>query len=155
MISVGAFFGTFVVQLPVFAVLVLGLILLGTQGRRLPPRSLLLARAGLAVMLAEALASMTWTALLPQFFAEFGYDGGFIHTYGVATAIVGFVLSVLFALGVGLLIAAVLAFLPAPHPAGPVPPGPVPPGPVPPGPVPHGPIPPGPIPPGSVAPGDH
>ena len=148
MISVGVFFGTFVVQLPVFAVLIVGLILLAGQGGRLPPRSLLLARAGLAVMLAESLASMAWAALLPQLLAQLDYDSGIIRTYSIASAAVGFLLALLFATGVGLLVAALLAARPpAPPPAYPMP------GAMPPGSMPPGSMPPGSMPPGSVPPG--
>ena len=127
-ISLGAFFGNFAVQLPVLGVLVVGLILLAGPGRRLPRRSLLLARAGLAAMLAEAVARIAWAALLPQLLAQFDYDRGFLHTYTIATLIVGFVLSLLFAVGVGLLIGAVLTAGQPGSPPGYPPPGSFPPG---------------------------
>jgi hypothetical protein len=131
--SVVSFFGVLVVQLPVLAVLVLGLILLSTPGRRLPPRSLLLARTGLGVMLAECIASTAWTLLLPQLLMRAEFGSGFVHSFGYASAVAGFLLAVLFAVGVGLLVAALLSARdPAPPPAHEVPggPGPVGPGPV-------------------------
>jgi hypothetical protein len=108
-IALGTFFGILVVQLPVFVVLVVGFVLLSSQGRGLPPRTLLLARAGLGVLLAEALVSITWSTVLPQIFTRLDYSSGLVRTYGLATAIVSFMLALLFALGLGLLIAAVLA----------------------------------------------
>ena len=145
-ISLGLFFGVFVVQLPVLAVLVVGLALLTTQGARLPRRSLQLGRAGLAVMLAESLGSIAWSVLLPQIISQLDYQVGWTRTYGLISAAVGLVLALLFATGIGLLIGAVLAARqPGPPPFGQ--PGPVPPGPVPPGSVPPGPVPPGPVPP--------
>ncbi|WP_433369692.1 hypothetical protein ACQPZX_44050 [Actinoplanes sp. CA-142083] len=109
MISLGVFLGSFVVQLPVFAVLVVGLILLTAQGARLPRRTLQLGRAGLAVMLAEGLASMVWSALLPQIISSLDFEVGWTRTYGLINAGVGLVLALLFAAGIALLIAALLA----------------------------------------------
>ena len=122
-ISVGTFLGISVVQLPVFAVLIVGLILLAGQGDRLPPRSRLLARAGLAVTLAESLASMTWSALLPQLLSQLDFDSGIMHTYALASALVGFLLAVLFATGIGLLVGALMAARQPPF-SPPGPPGP-------------------------------
>ncbi|GIE08908.1 hypothetical protein [Paractinoplanes ferrugineus] len=170
MISVGAFFGTFLVQAPVFGVLVVGLVLLGTQGRRLPPRSRQLARLGLVIMLVEGAASMLWTALLPQLLSRMSYERGFVQTYGIASAIFGIIMSLLVAAGLGLLIAALLAARqPAPPPPGAAPtpwgpppgaapatwgppPGAVPPDSAPPSPTPPSPTPPSPAAPGSVPP---
>jgi hypothetical protein len=116
-ISVGVFFGILLVQLPIFGVLVAGLILLGTQGHRLPPRSRLMARAGLSLMLAESVLSGFWSAVLPQMLSQVSHGADFIRTYGVANAVAGFFLSGLFAAGVALLLAALLtARQPAPSP---------------------------------------
>lgn len=157
--SLASFFGIFLVQLPILAVLVLGLILLSTPGRRLPPRSLLLARAGLCAMLAECIGSMAWTLILPQVFMRASYEGGLVRNFGIASALVGFLLAVLFATGVGLLVAALLSARdpapPAAYPApGPVPPGSFPPGSFPPSSGPPGSVPPGDVPPGDLSPGD-
>jgi hypothetical protein len=108
-ISLGLFFGVFVVQLPVLAVLVVGLVLLTTQGARLPRRSLQLGRAGLVVMLAESLGSMAWSVLLPQIISGLDHEVGWARTYGLINAAVGLVLALLFAAGIGLLIGALLA----------------------------------------------
>ncbi|MFI5889055.1 hypothetical protein ACIA5D_02930 [Actinoplanes sp. NPDC051513] len=140
MISLGLFFGVFVVQLPVLAVLVVGLILLATQGARLPRRSLQLARAGLVVMLAESFGSIAWSVLLPQIISRLDYEVGWTRTYGLISAGVGLVLALLFATGIGLLIGAVLAARqPGPPPfgqSGSPPPSWAPPGSLPPGSVP-------------------
>jgi hypothetical protein len=161
-ITVGTFFGIFATRLPVLAVLVAGFLLLAGAGRRLPPRSVLLARVGLAVILTETLGAMTWSALLPQLLAWVDYRSGSFRSYSIVNGVLSFLLAVLLAAGIGLLLAALLTMrqpgpAPAPYshqpPPGPVPPGPVQPGPVPPGPVPPGPVPPGPVPPGPVPPG--
>jgi hypothetical protein len=151
-ITVGTFLGIFATRLPVLAVLVIGFILLAGAGGRLPPRSVLLARAGLAVIVAQTLAAMAWSALLPQLLAWMDYGRGSFRSYSIANGILAFVLAVMMAVGIGLLLAALLTMRqpgPAPAPYSHQPP----PGPVPPGPVPPGPVPPGPVPPGSV-PGD-
>jgi hypothetical protein len=105
--SLGLFFGTFVGQLPILAVLVVGLILLSQQGARLPGRSRQLGRAGLVVLLAESVAAMVWSVLLPQIIYQVG--SGRVRTYALLNAGVGLVLALLSAAGVGLLVAAVLA----------------------------------------------
>lgn len=106
-ISFGLFFGVLVGQLPILAVLVVGLILLTQQAAALPPRSRQLGRAGLAVLLGESVAAMVWSVLLPQLIYQLG--SGSVSTYGLINAGVGLVLALLSAAGVGLLIAAVLA----------------------------------------------
>jgi hypothetical protein len=119
--SLASFFGIFLVQLPLLAVIVLGLLLLASPGRRLPARSLLLARAGLAAMLAETIVSMAWSALLPQLFARLDHGGPMLRTFGFASTIVGFAMAVLFAAGLGMLVAALLT---ARDPSAPPPPPP-------------------------------
>ncbi|GIM91472.1 hypothetical protein Ato02nite_032650 [Paractinoplanes toevensis] len=95
-------------QLPLFGVLVIGLILLAVQGHRLPRRSRLMARAGLAIMLAEGAVSVLWTAFIPELLSQTGYGSDSLRVYSLATAIVGFFMSLLFAVGIGLVIGALL-----------------------------------------------
>src|SRR5690242_4140811 len=111
-ISIGSFFGIVAVQLPVLAALVVGLVLLAGQGNRLPPRSRLLARFGLVLLLIERLVSLAWSAFVPQLLARLDLDNGVVHTYAIASALVGFLLALLAAAGIGLLVAALLAFSP-------------------------------------------
>ncbi|MET0423888.1 MAG: hypothetical protein ABW046_08440 [Actinoplanes sp.] len=121
MYSYGAFFGTLVVQLPLLAVLILGLVLLSAGGRRLPGRAGLLARCGLGVLLAHSVAATVWSVLLPQLILRSDFHVGAARTFGIASSIVGLLLSALFAAGIGLLIAALLAARrpdPGPYPPG-------------------------------------
>ena len=122
MYSIGAFFGTLVVQLPILAVLVLGFVLLSTPGRRLPGRAGTLARFGLGLMLAHSLGAMTWSIALPELIGRMNYGGGMVRNIGYASALVGFMLSLLLAAGLGLVIAALVSARPAdPGPAHPPP----------------------------------
>jgi hypothetical protein len=108
-ISIGSFFGIAVVQLPVLVALIVGLVLLAGPGRQLPPRSRLLARFGLILLLVERLVALAWSAFVPQLLAQLDLDGGVVHTYAIASALVGFLLALLAAAGIGLLVAALLA----------------------------------------------
>jgi len=102
-IAIGSFVGFFVVQLPVIAVLVAGLVLLSSPARRLPGRSHQLARAGLIVLLAETVASIVWNITFTQIVGRAGFTA---TQFGLVSSIVGFMLAVLFAAGLGLLVAA-------------------------------------------------
>ncbi len=106
-IAIGAFLGVFVVQLPVLAVLAVGLVLLTSSGSRLPGRVGVLARAGFAVLMVEAVASLAWAGFLPQLVG--GLNGVGYSTFGLVSAAIGFLLAVLTATGLGLVVAAVLA----------------------------------------------
>jgi hypothetical protein len=107
--AIPVFLGNFVVQLPVMLTLVVGLIVLASPGRRLPPRSLLLARAGLGLLLAEAIASLGWSTWLPQVITWAGPGGDVMRNVGLLSAVVSFLLAILFAAGLGLLVAALVA----------------------------------------------
>jgi hypothetical protein len=103
----GALLGSFVIQLPVLAVLVTGLVLLGGRGRQLPGRGAALARAGLLVILAEAALGMLWSALLPFYLSRLSVGGGsVVRTVGLVNASAQFLLGALLAVGLGLLVAA-------------------------------------------------
>lgn len=110
MYPLGAFVGTFVVQLPILAVLVLGLVLLSGARRRLPGRVGVLARAGLAVLLVETLLGVLWSGLMPLYLSRATFrDGSVLRNIGLASAAVQFMLGVLVAAGLGLLLAALLS----------------------------------------------
>jgi len=113
-ISIGSFFGLFAAQLPILVVLIVGLVLLAGAGDRLPPRSRLLARFGLLLLLAERLAALAWSVLVPRLIAQLDVDGGVLHTWALASSLVGFMLALLAAAGIGLLVAALLVFSPRP-----------------------------------------
>jgi hypothetical protein len=93
----------FVIQFPVIAVLIAGLVVLSSPARRLPGRSNLLARAGLGVLLAETVASGAWNLV---FLLVIGRADFTASELGLISSLVGFLLAVLFAAGLGLLIAA-------------------------------------------------
>lgn len=93
----------FVVQFPIIAVLITGLVVLSSPARRLPGRSNLLARAGLAVLLAQTVASGAWSMVLLLVVGRADFSASEI---GLLSGVVGFLLAVLFAAGLGLLIAA-------------------------------------------------
>ncbi|MGX6605701.1 hypothetical protein ACWKSP_26745 [Micromonosporaceae bacterium Da 78-11] len=119
--ALGTLVGTFVVQLPILAVLIVGLALLSSsRGRLLPARSGLLARAGLGMLLAHSLAALAWSALLPQLIMQTNFGSGSLtlRSYGLISAVVGFMLSLLFAAGLGLLVAALLGAGRPPDPPG-------------------------------------
>ncbi|MBM2621255.1 hypothetical protein JIG36_37710 [Actinoplanes sp. LDG1-06] len=103
MIALGSFIGFFVVQLPVIAVLVGGLVVLASPQRRLPGRSQTLARAGLVVLLSQALASVAWNITFTQIIGRSGWSAA---QFGLISSVVGLMLAVVFAGGLGLLVGA-------------------------------------------------
>jgi hypothetical protein len=123
--SIGPFVGILMVQFPVLAVLVAGLIILSMPGRQLPGRSGWLARAGLGVLLAQVIASMVWSGVFTQIVVQSPFDMS-VSQYGILSAIVGFMLAVFFAAGLGLLIAAFVSARSPAFPGGGVPRGNVP-----------------------------
>ncbi|WP_127497632.1 hypothetical protein [Actinoplanes solisilvae] len=93
----------FVVQIPVVAVLITGLVLLSSPARRLPGRSDLLARGGLVVLLAQTVASAAWNAAFTLIIVRADFSAAEL---GLVSGLVGLFLAVLFTAGLGLLIAA-------------------------------------------------
>ncbi|MBU2661946.1 hypothetical protein KOI35_00350 [Actinoplanes bogorensis] len=102
MIALSSYLGFFVVQIPVVVVLVAGLVMLSAPQRRLPGRSQTLARAGLIVLLAETVASLAWNITFTQIVARSGWTA---TQFGLISSIVGLMLAVFFAVGLGLLVA--------------------------------------------------
>jgi hypothetical protein len=101
--------GRFIVQLPVLAVLVTGLVLVGVRRARLGPRVGHLALAGLGVLALQAALSLAWSLAFPYLVsARTGADYS-IRELGVLSGLVSIILGLFFIAGVGLLIAAVLA----------------------------------------------
>jgi len=124
--SLTSLYGVLLGQAPVLLVLMIGLILLASPGRRLPPRSVLLARAGLVVMLVETLSSSAWTVLLPQLFARSGSGADFVRSFGLVWGLVNLLMAIVFAAGLALVVAALLGAR-TPSDPGPPPPFPGPP----------------------------
>ncbi|MFC3383934.1 hypothetical protein [Couchioplanes azureus] len=118
--SVGYLLPALLTQLPLLAVLVAGLVVVSARRAHLGPRSVMLARLGLGLLVASQLCNMLWFAVFPQVVRSMGGTGS---RYAVATASVGIVLSLLLAAGVGLLVAAVVTRAPAAPGAFPAAPG--------------------------------
>ncbi|MEH1101477.1 hypothetical protein [Micromonospora sp. CPCC 205561] len=91
-------------EMPTVVVLLVGLVLTATAGRRLPRGPRLLALSGLGVLLASAVLSAAWTLLLHR---VYGSDWGRSNFHLVNLAYSG-VLALAYPLGTGLLIAALL-----------------------------------------------
>jgi hypothetical protein len=98
------FFGQAVVHAPVVLVLVAGVILLASAGARLPGRSRSLALAGVVVLLVGVLLGLAWSMALPWLV------GSQLSTqeWGVASFVVNLLLTLWQAVGLGLLLGAVL-----------------------------------------------
>ncbi|MGW4500002.1 hypothetical protein ACWENR_15495 [Micromonospora sp. NPDC004336] len=93
------------VQVPTVLVLLVGLVLTATAGRRLPRRPRLLALFGMGVLLVTSVLNLAWVVLLPQLVrADFGWS----EFQAVSLAYNG-LLALTYPVGTGLLIAAVLA----------------------------------------------
>jgi hypothetical protein len=103
-----------VVQLPTLVVLVAGIALLTTRRATLPPRSVQLGVAGCVALLVGALVGLAWSVSLPLLVSQ----GGAVNFTNVSllSLLVGGVLALLHAAGLGLLIAAVLGSVRAPAP---------------------------------------
>lgn len=94
------------VQLPMLVVLVAGFGALSARRRRLPRRAVLLGYAGCAVLLLATLVSGGWAAMLPHLLTDVDISS---RIWGVLTFVVGMVQVVLYASGIGLLLAALLS----------------------------------------------
>ncbi|GAB2573851.1 hypothetical protein Aab01nite_20540 [Paractinoplanes abujensis] len=98
-----ALFGFFIVQLPVLVVLVVGLALLGRPEKRLPGRSHTLARAGLIVLLIDTGAQTLFQLAFSRLVLQLDWSS---TQFGLLSAVTSFLFTLLFAGGLGLLIAA-------------------------------------------------
>ncbi len=101
--AIASYFGFFVTQVPVLAVLVAGLVVLSSSRRRLPGRSNTLARAGLGLLLAETVASLIWNITFTQLISRSTFS---VAQFGLINGLISFIFAMLFAVGLGLLIAA-------------------------------------------------
>lgn len=92
------------VEAPTVLVLLVGIVLTATAGRRLPRRPRLLALSGLGVLLVTSALSLAWIVLMPRMFTA---DWGRSNFQLVNTAY-GVVQGLAYPLGLGLVIAAAL-----------------------------------------------
>jgi hypothetical protein len=95
-----------VAQLPTIAVLVAGIALLMTRRATLPARSVQLGVAGCVTTLAGALGGLAWSFAVWALVSQGG--GVNIANFGLLSFLIGGILTLLHASGLGLLIAAVL-----------------------------------------------
>jgi hypothetical protein len=103
-------------QLPIVALLITGLVLVGTRSARIGPRSVLFARLGLGLFLLDTVLSVAWIVLLPQFARSISYSS---MRLGQLSTLYGLVTTALSLAAVGLLIAAVVARSPSSADLGP------------------------------------
>ena len=103
--NVGYLFSTFLGHLPVLAVLVAGFVLVATRRARIGARSALLAQLGLGVLVLSQLLQVLWSLAFPSLLSALDYSSS---RYSVLTIVVGLILSLTFAGGIGLLVAAVV-----------------------------------------------
>ena len=113
--SVGYLFSGVITHLPILAVLVAGLIVVGTRKARLGPRSATLAQLGLGLLALGQVLEILWFMLLPEIISSMDYSS---RNYGIMTLIVGILLAALVAAGLAFLLAALVTRAPA-GPAGP------------------------------------
>ncbi|MFI7545810.1 hypothetical protein [Actinoplanes sp. NPDC049599] len=104
--SVGMLFVGQVGQLPLLAVLVVGFVVLGSRGKRLGARSVLLARLGLGTLTLGMILGIAWTMLIPTLYSRLDYS---VARYSLLFSGLGLITSLLSAAGIALLIAAVVS----------------------------------------------
>lgn len=126
MLELGALVGQIAVHLPPVLVLVVGLILILARGGRLAGRAKALAIAGGGVLLFGVLANAVWLISIPTIISNGGMS---LSNFAPISLVVGVLLNICEAIGLGLLIGAVLAgrTQPAGAPPAVVPPAAVPP----------------------------
>jgi hypothetical protein len=103
--TAGYLFSGVLFQLPMLAVLVAGLVLIGSRRAQIGPRSTLLGQFGLAVLIFELIAQTAWSITFPRLLHSMDAS---VTQFGLVSSTVGLMLSALVAAGVGLLVAAVV-----------------------------------------------
>ena len=102
--SAGFLFLSVVFRLPLLAVLVVGLVLVGQRSTQIGARSTLLARLGLAALILDTVAQTAWSLAIPQLVRA---SADSLASFGMLSGLVSVVLSLLMTFGIALLIAAV------------------------------------------------
>ncbi|WP_067507846.1 hypothetical protein [Actinoplanes sp. TFC3] len=108
--SVGYLFSGAIGHLPMLAVLIAGFVLVGQRRERLGQRSTLMANLGLSALMLSQILSLIWTLTLPQLIRVTDYAS---TSYGLLTFAVNLVITLLAAIGIGLLLAALVTRTPA------------------------------------------
>ncbi|MEV0809030.1 hypothetical protein [Micromonospora sp. NPDC050200] len=104
-------------ELPSLAVLVTGLVLAVVRRDRLPRRARVLMSTGIAVLLVVGLITLGWNIALPHLVDFRWTGGGGYRQFQLLSVAVGAVYSIGHPIGIGLLVAAVLAGRPVGTPA--------------------------------------
>ncbi|MEV6629280.1 hypothetical protein AB0M54_00840 [Actinoplanes sp. NPDC051470] len=99
-------FSSFVVQLPLLVVMIVGFVLVGSRRARLGPRSTTFAFIGLALLTAELVLTTIWTMSFPSLVSSLDLE---VSSFGLISAGVGLVLTALTAVGIALLLAALVS----------------------------------------------
>jgi hypothetical protein len=107
--NVGYVFSTVVGHLPVLAVLIAGLVLIGTRRARIGPRAAMFGQLGAGVLLVAEVLQLGWGMAFPSIVSALDYDSSRYQAISIAVSLL---LSLLFAAGIGLLVAAVVARAP-------------------------------------------
>lgn len=92
-------------RLPILLVLLAGIIMLAARRQSLPKKAAALGIAGLVVIGAATIIGLAWSMWLPQLSYEFGMSS---TEFSTILLVVGLALSLFDALGIGLLVAAVV-----------------------------------------------
>lgn len=111
-------FSGFVLQVPLLIVMIAGFVLVSSRKARLGGRSTMFALIGLSLLTLELVMSGIWNIMFPRLVAELDLQ---VSSFGMISLAVGLVLTLLTAVGIGLLIAALVS-RPAADPAFPEPP---------------------------------
>ena len=93
-------------QLPMLAVLIAGFVLVSTRRARIGARSATLALAGLGLLTFDLVLQSIWNVLFPRLVASLDLRAA---SFGLASFGVGLILALLTAIGIGLLIAALVS----------------------------------------------
>jgi hypothetical protein len=107
-------FGRLIVELPMLAVLLTGLVLVSVRRAQLGARVANFALAGLGVLAVAAVLSLAWSYAFPYLIADRTVQDYSIRDLGMLSAIVSIILALITAAGVALLIGAILARTGAP-----------------------------------------
>lgn len=123
--NLGYLFSGVVVQLPLLAVIITGLVLVGVRRARIGRRSAMLAQLGLGLLALDLILQAAWSMFLPQVVRSVDVT---MRNFGVVAFTVSLLLALLMTVAVGLLVAAIVTreptvAAPGPYPAQASPPG--------------------------------
>jgi hypothetical protein len=99
-------FSSLVVQLPLLVVLIAGFVLVSSRRAQLGARSTTFAMIGLALLTAELVLSMIWTISFPRLVTSLDLEPS---SFGLVSAGISLILTSLTAVGLGLVIAALVS----------------------------------------------